>query len=62
MKYRIWSIEHNAWWKPDHNGYTLSIHSAGIYDEAEALDIVEHANQFTADKPNEALVPVPVVV
>lgn len=30
-KYRIWSNEHNAWWKPNYCGYTQDINKAGVY-------------------------------
>ena len=32
MKYRIWSNEHNAWWRDEFCGYTKNIENAGIYD------------------------------
>ncbi len=45
-RYRIWSFEHNAWWKPDWNGYTENIKEAGIYTEENAKDICDSANLF----------------
>jgi selenophosphate synthetase-related protein len=60
MKYRIWSFEHNAWWRPNWNGYTVSIFEAGLYDFEEATKIVEQAN-IMADvtgKINEEMRPV----
>lgn len=38
MKYRIWSNEHNMWWKPYFFGYTHNIDEAGIFtlDEIRA--------------------------
>lgn len=58
MKYRIWSIEHNAWWKPDRFGYTPDITEAGVYQDKEAFQIVREANSFLHDHANESLVPV----
>lgn len=46
QKYRIWSFEHNAWWKPNWNGYTERIEEAGIYGEEEAKAICDDANKF----------------
>lgn len=54
--YRIWSIEHGAWWKWSHMGYTKSKEEAGIYSESEALQIVRDANIMNRDLPNEAMV------
>lgn len=53
----VWSIEHDAWWKPAHNGYTTDIKEAGRYPYPEARGIVEGANYGKYDRPNEALVP-----
>lgn len=43
-KYRIWSFEHNAWWRPKWHGYTPNIEEAGIYEEREAQSICAQAN------------------
>lgn len=40
----IWSIEHQAWWRPRSNGYTESIEEAGTYTASEATKILEQAN------------------
>lgn len=53
--YVIWSIEHNAWWAPNWNGYTPSLQEAGIYIEAEAAKIVRQANIVSF---NECMIPV----
>lgn len=45
MAYRIWSVEHDAWWRPDSAGYTPHIDRAGLYTKAEATKIVKGANQ-----------------
>ena len=59
-KYKIWSNEHNAWWRPQQCGYTDHIELAGVYEEDEAYKIVEGANKYIewAHYPNEK-VPVP---
>ena len=44
-KYKIWSIEHGAWWNPDHRGYTPNVDLAGIYNYKEAKEIVDGANR-----------------
>ena len=37
--YMIWSIEHQAWWKPQSIGYTTSVWGAGLYSPEEANKI-----------------------
>lgn len=37
MKYRIWSNEHNAWWRDSFCGYTKDINQAGVYDGLEEI-------------------------
>ncbi len=56
LKWLIWSIEHNAWWKPGHAGYTKSRKEAGRYSYTEALKIVKGANINLRDEPNEAMI------
>jgi hypothetical protein len=60
MKYRIWSNEHRAWWKPARHGYTSLKSQAGIYNEKEAIEICLDANIVLREKevPKEAMVPV----
>jgi hypothetical protein len=41
---RVWSFEHDAWWRPDHRGYTSSIEEAGLYPRSEAEEICRKAN------------------
>lgn len=36
----IWSFEHEAWWGPDHAGYTPDLDRAGRYSAREAGEIV----------------------
>jgi len=52
----IWSIEHNAWWCSNHNGYTKERSKAGAYTFKEALKIVAGANIGLHDTPNEAMI------
>lgn len=40
----IWSIEHEQWWKGNHNGYTEELEEAGIYTYEAACKIVAGAN------------------
>lgn len=58
--YLIWSIEHKAWWKPNHRGYTQKREEAGFYENDEAYEILEGANIGDKDIPNEAMIPVEV--
>ncbi len=55
----IWSNEHNAWWKPAHNGYTRKRDEAGRYPHGEAQLIVRMANRYHQKEffPFEAMVP-----
>lgn len=55
MKFVIWSIEHQAWWRALWIGYTETLAEAGIYDEAEARKILQQANVV---KINECAIPV----
>ena len=55
-QWRIWSIEHNGWWKPNGDGYTTEKEKAGKYSYEEAVDIVESANINGLDTPNEAMI------
>lgn len=43
-KYRIWSFEHNAWWRPNWCDYTPHIELAGIYSKEIAEVICMDAN------------------
>ena len=67
-KWLIWSIEHNGWWMPNHNGYTRRVDYAGRYSFEEAKKIAEGANygltrsqedQKQRNTPNEAICPAP---
>ena len=59
MNYVIWSIEHDAWWRPAKWGYTTVLAEAGVYSEAEARQIVQRANIRSF---NECMIPVAVLV
>lgn len=54
--YLIWSIEHNAWWKEDWDGYTKEKENAGQYNFDEAYGIVKKGNIRSGDVPNEAMI------
>jgi hypothetical protein len=56
--YVIWSIEHQAWWRPGSMGYCLSLHDAGRYAEREAAEILSRANLVAF---HEAMIPVSAV-
>jgi len=43
--YVIWSIEHGAWWKARHAGYTEDLTEAGRYTYDTATQIVADANR-----------------
>lgn len=54
--YLIWSNEHNAWWRPNSQGYTHSIAAAGRYSLKEAISVSNQANYDWNDMrelPNE---------
>jgi hypothetical protein len=40
----IWSIEHDAWWRPNWLGYSRVLADAGLYPREEAERIVRGAN------------------
>ncbi len=58
-EFLIWSIEHNAWWRPSADGYTGNRELAGRYSFEKATIIVNAANELIlpSDPPNEAMVP-----
>lgn len=41
-KVRIWSAEHNAWWRAEGKGYTLQRDEAGVYDLNDAWAHIRH--------------------
>src|SRR4051794_17114766 len=41
---KIWSFEHDAWWRSGSRGYTCNEAEAGLYDRKEAEQIVASAN------------------
>lgn len=64
IKFRIWSNEHVAWWKPFGTGYTEIMAEAGIYTKEEARAIVTNSSyggHFRSSKflvPHETMVPI----
>lgn len=54
----IYSKEHDAWWRPKHNGYTPNRAEAGKYTLAETIDILRQANHTDLDHPQEFAIPV----
>lgn len=56
MKYKIWSIEHEAWWSPKSFGYTSKLSLAGEYKKKEAEEICRSANQHGT--MNECMIPI----
>lgn len=54
-RYIIWSIEHEAWWRPGWAGYTRELAAAGRYNQAEADAILARANFVHV---NECAIPV----
>ncbi len=60
--YVIWSVEHNAWWKPDRWGYTKEVGEAGEYTASESKQIVDSANAHLGPGTvNEVRIPVQCV-
>jgi hypothetical protein len=53
----IWSVEHERWWAPDHDGYVANRVLAGRYSYQEAREIVADANRGKHDIPDEAMCP-----
>lgn len=56
----VWSLEHQAWWKPARRGYTALRSEAGRYTFTEAEEIVRMANRYHLEEnapPFEAMVP-----
>lgn len=41
---KIWSFEHDAWWRADSCGYTTEEAEAGLYERKVADSIVTSAN------------------
>ena len=53
-RWRIWSFEHSAWWRPNELGYTERASESGVYSLARALEIVT-----CAAPGDEAMLPAP---
>lgn len=54
-EYVIWSIEHQAWWRPYSWGYCDTLGDAGRYTRLEAERIVGRANLVAV---HECMIPV----
>jgi hypothetical protein len=50
----IWSIDHQAWWRPNWHGYTIDIWQAGLYEPSEAERVLHVANRIEV---KEVMVP-----
>jgi len=57
QQYVIWSMEHQAWWRPFRMGYAPTLAEAGVYVEPEARAIVEAAN-YPPGTCHECMIPV----
>lgn len=55
-RYLIWSNEHNAWWKPNRQGYTPELAGAGEYEEREAVSVI-CTDWMWSNHPYETLYP-----
>jgi len=53
---KIWSFEHDAWWRANSRGYTNNEAEAGLYERSKALEICKNANY--GDTLNEEIVEV----
>lgn len=51
----VWSHKHQQWWRPNQMGYTTQLHDAGVYTEAEALDIQARSNANPTSQRSEAM-------
>lgn len=56
--WHIWSVEHTGWWAHNRCGYVTNKKKAGLYSYADALEIVQGANEHRADDkaPYEAMI------
>jgi hypothetical protein len=45
----IWSIEHEAFWRPGRMGYTTTLRDAGTYSALDAAAILRRANAHARD-------------
>ena len=51
----VWSHKHQQWWRPNQLGYTDQLHDAGVYTEAEALDIQSASAHGPTHQRSEAM-------
>lgn len=54
--FKIWSNEHQAWWKDECRGYSQNLDQAGNYTLHEASEICLNAG-FDKGIPNETIFP-----
>ena len=47
--YRIWSVEHGAWWAPNRRGYVIRASAAGLYTREDAAEICAGSNTHELD-------------
>lgn len=61
MDWFVYSLEHRAWWRSGHWGYTKLAHEAGRYSLDAAVEICRKANIGRSPNapPMEAMVPAP---
>jgi hypothetical protein len=57
MEFVIWSMEHQAFWRPGRVGYSPTLDGAGRYPEHEARAIVARAN-YPPGTCHECMIPV----
>lgn len=51
----VWSNEHDAWWGPNHRGYSTNVLAAGIYSRADAEEIVANSDRREEMRPLSAV-------
>jgi hypothetical protein len=52
---RIWSNEHDAWWRENSHGYTRHVDEAGMYERAIAERICKEAGKLKGGRPCEEI-------
>jgi len=57
--YYLWNVERRMWWKPSKFGYTNRVEEAGVFKEAEAIQITANANSHGSIE--DLLIPVHAV-
>lgn len=67
QKWNIWSHKHQLWWGPNSKGYVYHQAEAGLYDTAEAVEVIAHSLRgwslgYGRAVPDSILIPASVVV